>query len=701
MTKNLNPEKTFLNEYITVLNNDVVSCITDRILIEVLFDFFAEGNKKNQSEYYKFKKILNLYKFCTNEFTAEKDIITPEVLGLLYENMHKHRKSKGVFYTPKQIVTFMCRESLNNYVKKSINASQDDLNKIETGDIFEDEALKIDNALLNIKVCDPAVGCGAFAVGMLHEISKLRHKLTPHINSERTLYELKKHAIENSIYGADIDEGAVDIAKKRLWLSLFNENSRTEIIDSIDFNLMCGNALTGEVNFLTHKNYFDIVIANPPYVGEKGNKDIFQKVKAGLLGKYYKGKMDLLYFFFHIALDIVKDKGEVAFITTNYFTTAYGAKNLRNDLFERAAITKMINLNEARIFDAAIGQHNMITFIKKCTDENLTTQVAVTKRKGMISENILNDIFNFRDKETHFSIVEQKNIYYGKELYIRISAESSKDDIVSFFHKSKENSELLGEICEINNGIQTQADFLSKKKFENRDEKYSQVGDGIYVLDENNPRDFNVIKEILKSPIECGFLKPFFKNSDIIKYSSNIKTSKWLIYIDKNSIDINELPIISEHLNKFKSIIGDASDNAPYLHRAKNEIIFTHPKIIAPQRCKMNRFGYNEIPWYASADVYFITSKNSEFDLKYILALLNSKLYYHWFYNMGKKKGEYLELYKKPLSEVPIIKASKAEQVELGELVDRIIELISNKQGQNEINILQDRIDKLVNKFFE
>lgn len=699
MAKKLNIVNEFLNKYAAKLKNSEESGISDRNLIEVLFDSFTEGKKYNHSD---FNKILNSYKLCTDEFTVEKDLLTPEILGLLYENMHNQRKTKGVFYTPKQIAGFMCRESLNNYIKKNINVSEDILQYIENGDISADEALEIDNVLSNIKVCDPAVGCGAFAVGMLEEISMLRNKLTMYTKRNRTLYELKKHAVEKSIYGVDIDEGAVDIAKKRLWLSVFNENRNAENIDNINFNLRCGNALTGQVDFLTQDNYFDIVIANPPFLGEKGNKDIFQKVKEGPLGKYYKGKMDLLYFFFHLALDVSKTGGEIAFITTNYFSTAFGAKKLREDLKGRAAISKIINLNESKIFDTAIGQHNMITFLKKWIDVKLTVQVAVSKRKGLISENMLQHILDFRDKETRYYILEQKDLYYGKEFYLRIAAENLQDSILRNFDKIKKNGMLLGEICEISNGVQTQADFLSKKKFEKRNERHTQVGDGIYVLDENNPRDLNVIKEILKSPIERKFLKPFYKNSDIVKYSSNIKTSKWLIYINKNSIDINELPIISKHLNKFKTIIGESSYNAPYLHRPKNESIFIGPKIIAPQRCKTNILGFNETAWYASADVYFITSKNAEFDLKYILALLNSKVYYHWLYNMGKRKGEYLELYNKPLSEVPIIKASMDKQKSIVDLVDMIITQSDNiEENLSEINNLQNEIDDFVYKMLD
>ena len=103
------------------------------------------------------------------------------------------------------------------------------------------------------------------------------------------------------------------------------------------------------------------------------------------------------------------------------------------------------------------------------------------------------------------------------------------------------------------------------------------------------------------------------------------------------------------------------------------QIDFSAPKIVAPQRSKKNTFGYNEVPWFASMDVYFITAlPNSNIELKYVLALLNSKLLFVWLYNKGKRKGDTLELYQKPLSEVPIIFDEKVQDKIVG-LADKLL----------------------------
>ncbi len=124
---------------------------------------------------------------------------------------------------------------------------------------------------------------------------------------------------------------------------------------------------------------------------------------------------------------------------------------------------------------------------------------------------------------------------------------------------------------------------------------------------------------------------------------------------------------------------------------------------MAPQRSKVNTFGYNQINWYASADVYFITQKEESLSLKYILALLNSKLFYIWLYFKGKRKGETLELYLKPLSEIPIKKIPLSSQTPFIERVDKILDLSDGGRGTKNSKVikLQLEIDQLVYQLYE
>lgn len=134
------------------------------------------------------------------------------------------------------------------------------------------------------------------------------------------------------------------------------------------------------------------------------------------------------------------------------------------------------------------------------------------------------------------------------------------------------------------------------------------------------------------------------------------------------------------------------------LHWSREQEIFEGEKIICPQRSYQNSFAYNNIPWFSSADVYFITKKNEDINLKYLLAILNSKLCYIWLYKKGKRKGDMLELYATPLEQIPIKIISNAEQEKYIQIVDRIIEL---KKLDKDTYNLENQIDEMVYDLYE
>jgi adenine-specific DNA-methyltransferase len=138
-----------------------------------------------------------------------------------------------------------------------------------------------------------------------------------------------------------------------------------------------------------------------------------------------------------------------------------------------------------------------------------------------------------------------------------------------------------------------------------------------------------------------------------------------------------------------------ANGNYFVMLNPKEEHYFTQPKIIAPYRSKTNTFAYNESPWYASKDVSFILCKNGEYSLKYILGLLNSRLYYLWLYRKGKRKGNTLELYIRPLSDIPIKRTAPTKQTPIINLVDRIL-AAKAKAADADVSKLEREIDELV-----
>ncbi len=224
--------------------------------------------------------VFNEYNFTVREDEPlEREVaVDPEMLGKVFENLLdiQDRKSKGAFYTPRDIVHYMCCESLINYLAEGTDTKSiplADLNEfIRRSDIYLefasalvsgrvgeksyqgkelpttilDHARELDDLLAAIKICDPAIGSGAFPLGMMNEIVRARQLLDIYLKRGETVYSFKRHCIQESIYGVDIDGGAIDIAKLRLWLSLVvdeDDFSTIKPLPNLDYKIMQGSSL--------------------------------------------------------------------------------------------------------------------------------------------------------------------------------------------------------------------------------------------------------------------------------------------------------------------------------------------------------------------------------------------------------------------------------------------------------------------------
>lgn len=253
--------------------------------------------------------IFDRYNFTMSEDEPmEREVaIDPEMLGKVFENLLEinDRKSKGAFYTPREIVHYMCQESLINYLTNNLNISEEAIRDfILYGDFMKDEdtvkekrqgnggmyiseelykinpdgtvavnrLLDMDKALKDVRVADPAVGSGAFPLGMLNEIVRARQNISAYLaitmkpydvrmmyQMERSPHTLKYETIRNCIFACDIEPSAVDIAQLRLWLALviddeINPNAQTPLdghrnplpLPNLESNILCGNSLVDE-----------------------------------------------------------------------------------------------------------------------------------------------------------------------------------------------------------------------------------------------------------------------------------------------------------------------------------------------------------------------------------------------------------------------------------------------------------------------
>lgn len=268
--------------------------------------------------------IFDRFNFTINEAEPlEKDIaVDPEMLGKIFEELLEvsDRKSKGAFYTPREIVHYMCQESLINHLVNEVGVPYEDMKEfILYGELIRDadnrrnvgygkeftikESIlnnisEIDDALRDVRVADPAVGSGAFPLGMLNEIVRARNNITEYIirkdkegafgerfgeefiRNRRSSYKMKLDTIKDSIFAVDIEPSAIDITKLRLWLSIVvdqeidGNNKEPNPLPNLDMNIQVGNSLIDEYEGI--KLFDKTILENKKKDEKKKNQKIEQ-----------------------------------------------------------------------------------------------------------------------------------------------------------------------------------------------------------------------------------------------------------------------------------------------------------------------------------------------------------------------------------------------------------------------------------------
>jgi len=214
---------------------------------------------KNNGHARGFLDFLDAFNFTVHEDSPDDQTVAvdPEMLGHIFENLLEDNKDKGAFYTPKEIVHYMCQESLIEYLCTYLSHEYTSINETEYRPIIENlirhkqldpEAIRafvaaINTALNNVKICDPAIGSGAFPMGLLQEIFGVNELIAYETDKEWNPAETKLNIIQNSIYGVDIEKGAVDIARLRFWLSLVVDEENPKPLPNLDYKIVVGDSL--------------------------------------------------------------------------------------------------------------------------------------------------------------------------------------------------------------------------------------------------------------------------------------------------------------------------------------------------------------------------------------------------------------------------------------------------------------------------
>ncbi len=222
-----------------------------------LFERDEQDKPKSKFPAQMFKNLFDFYSrynftIYENDPDDAEVGIDPEMLGHIFENLLEDNKDKGAFYTPKEIVQYMSRESIAQYLKthadEALHTAIDELIKDgKVGEALQDKAnaTAIYRLLGDVKVCDPAIGSGAFPMGVLNVLYHARMLLYAFTRPTQGFSpaSVKREIIQNNIYGVDIEKGAVDIARLRFWLALVVDEEEPQPLPNLDYKIMCGNSL--------------------------------------------------------------------------------------------------------------------------------------------------------------------------------------------------------------------------------------------------------------------------------------------------------------------------------------------------------------------------------------------------------------------------------------------------------------------------
>jgi len=600
--------------------------------------------------------IINLMRISHYNFNSELNV---NILGHIFEQSindieeiilqkNNQRKKEGVYYTPEHVTEFICRNTIIPYLSKS---NTNDVKKLIME--YEGELEKLKFKLDNLKILDLACGSGAFllkAVDIIIEIQEeiadfTKFDLVSTLDNTFLYKALNQKIIENNIFGVDLNPESVEITKLGLFLKIANVDEK---LSDLSKNIISGNSINPNLfnwNEVFPNIKFDIIIGNPPYLQERDNKKQFDPIKKSDYNKYYQGKMDFWFFFLHKALDLIKEKGRIGFITNSYWVKNHGASKLICRLKKEVILDTVVDLEDKPIFRNVSGKHMIQFYIKKSIENDTTTYF------------ILKDLFLNQNIFKHEGIVKP---------YLSIFTNLNKLDFTVNDLVFK-NTIPLGKITSLSTGIQESPDKLSSKNINKKNIPGFQSGEGVFVLtkDEINEKKFNTN--------EMKIIHKYLQPKDVGKYYINFD-EYYVIFSDKlikNMISKNNFPNIKKHLDHYNPFITSA--NKPYgLHRPRKLIYFKNPKIIFKGMFKENSFYYDEEGYISGFSTIVVFQKSLDYDLRYILAILNSKLAQKWFTKFGKKRGGGVDVSSTLLKQFPIKIISDSSQKHLIDLVNGI-----------------------------
>lgn len=551
-----------------------------------------------------------------------------------FDRKKSKRKKDGVFYTPEYITRYIVENTLGKLCsdkKAELNIIQIEPPKDSRKPTKKEQATKENleiyrNWLLELKILDPACGSGAFLNQALEFLIREHKSLQQDLvimGDITAFYDIEEGILEHNLYGVDINEDAVEIAKLSLWLRTAQKG---RMLTNLSDKIVCANSL---LDMPFAKNSFDVVIGNPPYVRQEAIKD----QKEALSQKYevYTGTADLYVYFYELAIRLLKPNGLTGFICSNKFFRAKYGENLRKYILDNTTIEEIADFNGVKIFE----------------DATVDSAITIFKKAKM-------------EKNHEFKVVDTDLENYSTMLQIDLS-----DTSFTFSNPT----ELI---------IKKKIEAIGTPLWEWNINIYRGVLTGFneaFIIDSATKDE--LIKKDSKS---AEIIKPLLRGRDIKRYESNFADLYIIATFPALKLNIDDYPAIKEYLQSFGKRLEQTGENGSRKKtgnkwfETQDQIAywqeFKKEKIVWAGMANINSFIHSKNEIYAN-DKCFIMSGNN---LKFLTALLNSKACFYYYKLDGIRLSSGWEFKKFKVEQIPIPQIMETEQQPFIELVDEILE---------------------------
>ena len=633
--------------------------------------------------------------------------VDPEMLGRVFENLLEDNKDKGAFYTPKEIVQYMCQESLIAYlqtgvedetIKESIRQFVLTHEAEHLGSMAEDISIK----LLNVKICDPAIGRGAFPMGLLRQLYLCQCAIHPELE-EKNAADIKRHIIQNNIYGVDIEKGAVDIARLRFWLSLIVDEETPRFLPNLDFKIMQGNSLL--------EQYKGVDLSKVTEISTEQGKEIqltwfdkeLDKLRFSLrerLNEYYncsdhqrKEQLE------QEIIDNVKQQLREQRVNVDFGDLDLSA----NDQFTLWH-TWFYDVFSQGGFDIVIANPPYVNIanIKPDNYRKLLQSLFYSNRNK-------SDLYSFFI-EKGFNLLNKD----GVQCYIvphTWKATDSFKNLREIIFKRHSMVQIVNQEMGVFDAVVNPMIILLKNIFEEdyNIDVYDGIGKFKYAINVREIKEDPNLSIDSESTLEEKVLfksieKSKFRLSDVISFSRGIKTSDDKRFITTECVN-----------SEYKKVFRGRNIKAYSMNWA-HEYIWYRPDLMREKvGCLPHTKEYFEVPEklitqrvnssmqlfvaYDNKQNYFLDTTNvsnyktwnQHFSLKYICGVLNSKVINYWYPHKFRMPtiGGY------ELNSIPIPEASKKQQQKIVDIVDSILSL-KELNSASDTSSLEAEIDSLV-----